>query len=87
VIGGKVLPEVIQQGRPAMDELRRLAQAYLPFYHMYDDPGWRQGAAVDHRIRELVKKLRAEGHGPEIEALAAEHPDLISCPGGVHALV
>jgi hypothetical protein len=70
-----------------MDELRQLAQVYSPFYEMYDDgQAWRRGSAIDHRVRELAKQLRAKGHGPEIDALAAEHPQLISCPNGVHAL-
>jgi hypothetical protein len=71
----------------AMDELRELADRYCSFYEMYDDgEGWRRGAAIDHRIRELVRQLRAQGHGTEVDALMADYPSLISCPGGVHAL-
>ena len=70
-----------------MDELRNLIHQYDPYYEMADDGAtWRRGAAIDHRIRELVRQLRAEGHGPEVDALMAEHPSLISCPHGVHAL-
>lgn len=70
-----------------MDELRRLVAQFDPYYEMSDDSAtWRRGAAIDSRIRALVRQLRAEGHGPEIDALAAEYPGLISCPGGVHAL-
>lgn len=70
-----------------MDELRRLIGQFDSYYEMADDgAAWRRGAAIDSRIRSLVRQLRAEGHGPEIDALMAEHPSLISCPGGVHAL-
>jgi len=70
-----------------MDELRRLILGYDAYCEMADDgSAWRRGAAIDSRIRALVRQLRAEGHGPEIDALAAEYPGLISCPGGVHAL-
>lgn len=70
-----------------MDELRRLIGQFDPYYEMADDgAAWRRGAAIDSRIRSLVKQLRAEGHGSEIDALMADYPSLISCPGGVHAL-
>lgn len=70
-----------------MDELRRLVLGYDAYYEMADDRAtWWQGAAIDSRIRALVKQLRAQGHGPEIDALMADYPSLISCPGGVHAL-
>jgi hypothetical protein len=70
-----------------MEELRSLILQYSPYHDMYDDAqGWRRGASIDHRIRALVKRLRIEGHGPEIDTLMAEHPSLISCPGGANAL-
>lgn len=70
-----------------MDELRRLALCYDSYYECADDHrAWLRGAEIDRRIRVLVAQLRAEGHGPEIDALMSEHPSLISCPGGVHAL-
>lgn len=70
-----------------MDELRTLIGQYDSYYEMADDgAAWRRGAAIDHRVRELVKQLRAEGHGWEVDSLMVEHPGLISCPGGVHAL-
>jgi hypothetical protein len=70
-----------------MDELRTLCLAFDPYYEMSDDSTtWRRGSAIESRIRSLVRQLRAEGHGPEIDLLAAEYPGLISCPGGVHAL-
>lgn len=71
-----------------MDELRQLVLCYDSYFEMADDSRsyWR-GAEIDRRIRGLVARLRAEGHGPEIDALMAEHPCLISCPGGIHALV
>jgi hypothetical protein len=69
-----------------MDELRRLILSYDAYYEMAEGSDWRRGAAIDSRIRALVRQLRVEGHGPEIDALMAEHPSLISCPGGVHAL-
>jgi hypothetical protein len=70
-----------------MDELRNLIAQYDAYYEMADDNAtWRRGAAIDHRIRELVKQLRAQGHDQEVDALMDEVPGLISCPGGVHAL-
>lgn len=70
-----------------MDELRRLILGFDSYYEMADDHAtWCRGAAIHDRIRTLVRQLRAEGQGPEIDALAAEYPGLISCPGGVHAL-
>lgn len=70
-----------------MNELRNLIAQYDAYYEMSDQHStWQQGAAIDHRVRELAKQLRAEGHGPKVDALMAEHPGLISCPGGVHAL-
>ena len=52
-----------------------------------DGAAWRRGSSIDQRIRVLVRRLRAEGHGPAIDALFDEHPNLISCPNGIHALV
>jgi len=70
-----------------MDELRNLIAQYDPYYEMSDDNAtWRRGAAIDRRIREMVERLRADGHGAEIDVLMAEHPSLISCPNGDHAL-
>lgn len=70
-----------------MDELRSLVAQYDPYYEMSDDAGtWRRGAAIHDRIRQAVRRLRAEGHGEEIDALMAENPCLISCPKGAHAL-
>ena len=70
-----------------MDELRKLIGQYDPYYQMADDSQtWRRGSAIDSRIRALVRQLRAEGHGDEIDTMAAQYPGLISCPGGVHAL-
>jgi len=70
-----------------MDELRRLIGQYDAYYEMADDHAvWRRGATIHDRLRTLVRQLRAEGHGTEIDALAVEYPYLISCPGGVHAL-
>lgn len=70
-----------------MDELRMLIRQYDAYYEMADDgPTWRRGSATDRRIRDLVKRLRADGYGPEIDALLEEHPQLVSCPNGVHAL-
>jgi hypothetical protein len=70
-----------------MDELRRLIGSYDNYFEMYDDnASWRRGAAIHDRIRVLVKRLRTEGHGSEIDLLMAEHPDLVACPDGVHAL-
>ena len=51
-----------------------------------DSRTWRRGADIDGRIRALVKQLRAEGHGAEIDELAAQYPGLISCPGGANVL-
>ena len=71
-----------------MDELRDLIAQYDPYYEMSDDSAtWRRGAKIDSRIRALVEQLRTQGHGEEIDALMADYPGLISCPGGVHALV
>ena len=70
-----------------MDELRMLIRHYDPYYEMADDGvSWRRGRQVHNRIRELVERLRAEGHGAEVDALLHEHPDLVACPGGSHAL-
>jgi hypothetical protein len=70
-----------------MDELLQLVRQYSPFYEMYDDgQAWRRGSATDSRLRALVKQLRAQGHGAEIDALAVQYPGLISCPGGANAL-
>ncbi len=70
-----------------MDELLALIRQYDPYYEMADDgPTWRRGTATDRRIRDLVRRLRAEGYGDEIDALLEEHPQLVSCPNGVHAL-
>jgi len=71
-----------------MDELRRLICCYDNYYEMADDSQtWRRGSQIDSRIRSLVRQLRAEGYGTEIDKLAAQYPGLISCPGGAHALV
>ena len=70
-----------------MDELLTLIQQYNPYYEMSDDAAtWRRGSHIDRQIRVLVAKLRAEGHGAEIDALLEEYSNLISCPNGVHAL-
>jgi hypothetical protein len=70
-----------------MDELLRLIGQYDAYYEMADDHAtWRRGAAIHDHIRVVVRQLRAEGHGSEIDELAAQYPGLISCPGGVHAL-
>jgi len=70
-----------------MDELRRLIGQYDPYHEMADDGAtWRRGAEIDRRIRALAAQLRAQGHGLQIDALMADYPGLISCPGGVHAL-
>lgn len=70
-----------------MEELLRLIGQYDAYYEMADDGAtWRRGAAIHDRIRTLVRQLRAEGHGGEIDELAAQYPGLISCPGGAHAL-
>jgi len=70
-----------------MDELLQLVRQYSPFYQMADDSRtWHRGSQIDNRIRALVKRLRAEGHGREVDTLMAEHPSLISCPGGANAL-
>ena len=71
-----------------MDELRKLIQQYDPYYEMADDSRtWHRGWQIDSRIRSLAAQLRAQGHGAEIDALAAQYPSLISCPDGAHALV
>ena len=70
-----------------MDELRKLIEQYDPYYQMADDSQtWHRGSAIDSRIRSLVKRLRAEGHGAEIDVLMGDRPALVSCPGGAHAL-
>lgn len=70
-----------------MDELISLIRQYDPYYEMSDDGAmWRRGSQIDRQIRVLAAKLRAEGHGAEIDALLEEYPNLISCPHGVHAL-
>lgn len=70
-----------------MDELHQLVRSYESYFEMYDDgASWRRGAAIHDRIRSLVRQLRADGHGAEIDELAVQYPGLISCPGGVHAL-
>ena len=71
-----------------MDELRQLIWQYDPYYEMSDDSKtWHRGSQIDRRIRALAAQLRAEGHGEEIDALAAQHPGLVSCPGAAHVLV
>ena len=71
-----------------MDELRQLIGQYDPYYEMSDDSAvYRRGLQIDDRIRALVEQLRAEGYGPEIDALAVQHPGLVSCPGAAHVLV
>jgi hypothetical protein len=85
--GSTSLPRFVSWEVTTMDELRRLVCSYESYFEMFDDgPSWRRGAAIDSRIRTLVRQLRAEGHGPEIDELAAQYPGLISCPGGAHAL-
>lgn len=70
-----------------MDELQQLIGRYDAYYEMYDDhAGWRRGCQTDQRIRSLAKRLRAEGHGREIDALMQRHPNLVASPNGVHAL-
>jgi len=70
-----------------MDELLSLIRQYDPYYEMSDDGAtWRRGSHIHRQIRSLVAKLRAEGHGAEIDALLEKYPNLISCPNGVHAL-
>jgi hypothetical protein len=70
-----------------MDELRKLIAQYDPYYEMSDDSSaYRRGSQINSRIRALAAQLRAQGHGDEIDALAAQYPDLVSCPGGVNAL-
>jgi hypothetical protein len=70
-----------------MDELRMLIQQYDPFYEMTDDTRfWQRGQDTDRRIRVLVKRLRAEGYGAEVDELLGEHPNLVGCPNGVHVL-
>ena len=70
-----------------MDELLQLVRQYDPYYEMADDSQtWHRGSQIDGRIRALAAKLRAEGHGRKVDALMAEHPSLISCPGGANAL-
>ena len=70
-----------------MDELLTLICQYSPFYEMYDDnAGWRRGNQTHNRIRALVPRLRAEGHGSELDALIDQHPNLVPCPNGSHVL-
>ena len=70
-----------------MDELRQLIREYDPYYEMSDDSKtWRRGRQIDDRIRALAAKLRAQGHGSEIDALAVQHSGLFSCPGAAHVL-
>jgi hypothetical protein len=70
-----------------MDELRRLIAQYDPYYEMSDDSAaYHRGSQINSRIRALAAQLRVQGHGTEIDALAAQYPDLVSCPGGVNAL-
>lgn len=70
-----------------MDELRQLIPQYDPYYEMADDgASWRRGCQTHNRIQQLARRLRAEGHGSEIDALMELHPTLVSCPNGVHAL-
>ncbi len=71
-----------------MEELRKLIAQYDPYHEMADNSAtWCRGREIDKRIRALVGQLRMQGHGTEIDALMEEHPYLISCPGGAHALV
>ncbi len=70
-----------------MDELLSLIHQYDPYYEMAEDgAAWRRGSNIDRRIRVLVKQLRTEGHGPEIDSLLDGYPNLVSCPNGRHAL-
>ena len=71
-----------------MDELRQLISQYEPYYQMADDfKTYRRGANIDSRIQAIVEQLRAQGHGEELDALAVQHPGLISSPGAAHVLV
>jgi hypothetical protein len=70
-----------------MDELRFLIQQYDPYYEMADDGvSWRRGLQIHYRIRGLVERLRAEGHGAKLDALLEQHPGLVPCPNGEHVL-
>lgn len=70
-----------------MNELRVLIQQYDPYYEMADDGiSWQRGCHIHNRIRELVKRLRAEGHGAEVDALLDRHPGLVASPNGEHVL-
>ena len=70
-----------------MDELRKLIRSFDHYYEMTDDSAtYQRGVAVHNRIGALVRQLRAEGHGAEIDELAAQYPGLISSPGAAHAL-
>ncbi len=70
-----------------MDELRMLIQQYDPYYEMADDGvSWQRGCNIHNRIQELAKRLRAEGHGTEIDTLLDRYPGLIASPNGVHVL-
>jgi hypothetical protein len=70
-----------------MDELRKLIGMFDPYYEMSDDSSaYHRGSQINNRIRALAAQLRAQGHGDEIDALATQYPDLVSCPGGVNAL-
>jgi hypothetical protein len=71
----------------AMNELLSLIRQYDSYYQMSDDgPTWHRGHDIDRQIRALVRKLRAEGHGEEIDALLDEYPQLVASPNGRHAL-
>jgi len=88
VRGGNVCRlAVFLEEEQTVDELRKLIGQYDPYYQMADDSQtWHRGSATDSSIRALVRQLRAEGHGAEIDELAVQYPGLISCPGGAHAL-
>jgi len=70
-----------------MDELRMLMGQYDPYYEMADDGvSWQRGCRIHHRIRELVKRLRAQGHGEEVDTLLNQCPGLVASPNGEHVL-
>jgi len=51
-------------------ELRRLILSYDAYYQMADDgSAWRRVRRLITGIRSWSRQLRAEGHGPEIDAL------------------
>ena len=70
-----------------MDELLNLIRQYDPYYEMATTvPHGDVAAASTSESERWSQRLRAEGHGPEIDALLDEYPHLISSPYGTHAL-